>query len=160
MRAEAQSLVAEAQLTNVTRQKFKEAYDLHTAAIIERAEKQLLLATEARRLINMLDDTPIVPGEERPPFANADQANHVIGDAETALRNWDRSLEPIEYNSTGKLGSNAMPGNPEDLGSPSSATMSAAQKKVEERERAQEEGREEEVAPQSATSADSAPHVA
>ncbi|KAI7419558.1 hypothetical protein KC332_g1395, partial [Hortaea werneckii] len=50
VRAEAQSLVAEAQLTNVTRQKFKEAYDVHTAAIIERAEKQILLAQQARRL--------------------------------------------------------------------------------------------------------------
>merc|ERR1712093_394091 len=74
VRAEAQSLVAEAQLTNITRQKFKEAYDIHTAAIIERAEKQILLANQARQLINLLDDTPIVPGEERPAYNNAEQA--------------------------------------------------------------------------------------
>jgi hypothetical protein len=152
VRAEAQSLVAEAQLTNMTRQKFKEAYDLHTAAIIERAEKQIILATQARRVLNLLDDTPIVPGEERQTFAGAAQAQNILSEAETALRNWSPSLEPIQT-SAGSLGSNAMPGNTgESLESPSSATMSTAQQRVEDRERAQEEGKEEAVpAPVSAT---------
>ena len=52
VRIETQSLVAEAQLTNITRQKFKDPYDLHKAAIIERAEKQIILANNARRLIS------------------------------------------------------------------------------------------------------------
>lgn len=143
VRAEAQSLVAEAQLTNVTRQKFKEAYDLHTAAIIERAEKQIILATQARRVLNLLDDTPIVPGEERVAFAGGSQAQTILNDAENALRNWSASNEPIQSNSSA-LGTNAMPGNTtESLDSPSSATMTTAQQRVEERERAQEEGREE-----------------
>lgn len=109
MRAEAQSLVAEAQLTNITRQKFKEAYDLHTAAIIERAEKQILLAQHARRLINMLDDTPIVPGEERIPFAQGESARELLNEAESSLRAWNPSVEPITSNA-GKLSANAMPG--------------------------------------------------
>lgn len=108
VRAEAQSLVAEAQLTNVTRQKFKEAYDLHTAAIIERAEKQIMLAQQARRLVSMLDDTPIVPGEERPTFDNAEAARDVLNDAEEGLRTWQKSIEPIPT-TAGKVGSNAMP---------------------------------------------------
>jgi hypothetical protein len=112
VRAEAQSLVAEAQLTNITRQKFKEAYDIHTAAIIERAEKQILLAQQARRLINLLDDTPMVPGEERPAVSREyeEEAREVLNDAERALRGWTKNVEPIR-SSAGNLGSNAVPGN-------------------------------------------------
>ena len=142
VRAEAQSLVAEAQLTNVTRQKFKEAYDLHTAAIIERAEKQLILAMQARRVLNLLDDTPIVPGEERAAFAEGPRAQNILSDAETALRSWTASNEPINSNAGG-LGVNAMPS--ETVESPSSTTVSHAQQRVEDRERAQEEGMEAEV---------------
>lgn len=109
VRAEAQSLVAEAQLTNITRQKFKEAYDIHTAAIIERAEKQILLAKNARALVNLLDDTPIVPGDAHPEFANAEAAKEVLNNAEAELRSWRPNVEPIHSSATG-LGTNAMPG--------------------------------------------------
>lgn len=146
VRAEAQSLVAEAQLTNVTRQKFKEAYDLHTAAVIERAEKQILLAQHSRRLIDLLDDAPIVPGEERPAYANAEQARQVLNDAEDGLRAWQPSTEPIS-SSAGKLGSNAMPGpgmgrvasaGSEGMRPPATEGLSDEQR-VEAMERAQEE---------------------
>lgn len=147
VRAEAQSLVAEAQLTNITRQKFKEAYDLHTAAIIERAEKQIILANNARRLVAMLDDTPIVPGEERRGFEFADQARDVLNDAEGQLRGWSPSVAPIQSNA-GKLGVNAMPGDQHgSTENPNEATLATAQQRVEDRERAQDEGREEEVKP-------------
>ena len=143
VRAEAQSLVAEAQLTNITRQKFKEAYDLHTAAIIERAEKQILLATQARRLINLLDDTPIVPGEERPPYANAEVARDVLNDAEAGLRQWSGSHEPV-HSQAGKLGSNAMPGQPEPQAiiNPPTTEGLSEQQRVEAMERAQEEAQQ------------------
>lgn len=108
VRAEAQSLVAEAQLTNVTRQQFKRAYDLHTAAIVERAEKQMMLARHARRLLDLLDDTPIVPGEERGAFAHAAEAREVLNDAEADLRRWSPSVEPVA-SKAGTLGVNAMP---------------------------------------------------
>lgn len=110
VRAEAQSLVAEAQLTNITRQKFKEAYDLHTAAIIERAEKQILLAKQARQLVNLLDDTPIVPGDAHQSFAHTEHAREVLNTAEDDLRRWEPSIEPI-HTQSGALGSNAMPGS-------------------------------------------------
>lgn len=109
VRAEAQSLVAEAQLTNITRQKFKEAYDVHFAATIERAEKQILLAKQARRLLNLLDDTPIVPGDTHPPFENVEAARQVLNDAEDELRAWSPRVEPI-HSSAGNLGAGAMPG--------------------------------------------------
>jgi len=111
VRAEAQSLVAEAQLTNITRQKFKEAYDLHTAAIIERAEKQILLAKNARKLLNLVDDTPIVPGDVHPTFSHAETAREVLNVAEDELRAWTPNVEPIHTNA-GNLGTNAMPAAP------------------------------------------------
>ncbi|KAF2195244.1 hypothetical protein K469DRAFT_543557 [Zopfia rhizophila CBS 207.26] len=109
VRAEAQSLVAEAQLTNITRQKFKEAYDIHFAATIERAEKQIILAKQARRILNLLDDTPIVPGDAHPTFDGTDSARQVLNDAEDELRNWQPQLEPIQ-SSAGSLSAGAMPG--------------------------------------------------
>ncbi|QIW95433.1 hypothetical protein AMS68_000951 [Peltaster fructicola] len=108
VRAEAQSLVAEAQLTNVTRQKFKEAFDIHTAAIIERAEKQILLAEHARRVLNLLDDKPIVPGEERPAFVESEAARGILNDAEVGLREWSPRLETV-HSTSAQLGTNAMP---------------------------------------------------
>ncbi|MCJ1474148.1 hypothetical protein MMC13_002806 [Lambiella insularis] len=109
VRAEAQNLVAEAQLTNITRQKLKEAYDLHFAATIERAEKQIMLARHGRRLLNLLDDTPIVPGDTRPAFEHAAQARQVLNDAEEDLRDWQPNIEPIHSSASG-MGSNLMPG--------------------------------------------------
>lgn len=129
VRAEAQSLVAEAQLTNVTRQKFKEAYDLRTAAIIERAEKQILLANHARELIALLDDTPIVPGEERVPFANAEAAREVLNDAEQSLKSWTPTVNPIPSSAT-KLGANAMPAGVEQHQADQVA-METAQERIE-----------------------------
>jgi hypothetical protein len=109
VRAEAQSLVAEAQLTNITRQKFKEAFDIHFAATIERAEKQIILAKQARRMLNLLDDTPIVPGDTHTGFPSTETARQVLNDAEDELRQWQPDLEPI-HSSAGTLGVGAMPG--------------------------------------------------
>ncbi|KAL9639779.1 MAG: hypothetical protein Q9164_000715 [Protoblastenia rupestris] len=108
VRAEAQNLVAEAQLTNITRQKLKEAYDIHFAATIERAEKQVMLARHGRRLLNLLDDAPVVPGDTRSPFQHGAQARQVLNDAEDDLREWTPNLEPIPSSAT-EMGSNLMP---------------------------------------------------
>ncbi|OQN99856.1 hypothetical protein B0A48_14626 [Cryoendolithus antarcticus] len=141
VRAEAQSLVAEAQLTNITRQKFKEAYDVHTAAVIERAEKQILLAQQARRLVNLLDDTPIVPGEERPAYTAGEQAREVLNDAETGLRGWQARNDPV-HSQAGRMGVNAMPGHQEggvqNVAPPQTEHLSNEQR-VEAMERAQEQ---------------------
>ncbi|KAL8679862.1 MAG: hypothetical protein Q9186_003882 [Xanthomendoza sp. 1 TL-2023] len=118
VRAEAQNLVAEAQLTNITRQKLKEAYDLHSAAVIERAEKQILLARHMRRLVQLLDDTPVVPGDVRPAFEHSPQARQVLNDAEEDLREWQPSLDPIPSSAT-DMGTNLMPASV--MGAPSTA---------------------------------------
>ncbi|KAJ5297408.1 hypothetical protein N7508_007657 [Penicillium antarcticum] len=96
VRAEAQNLVAEAQLSNITRQKLKEAYDIHLAAVIERSEKQTILARHARRLLNYIDDSPVVPGDARQAYDHELEARQILEDAENDLRAWEPSVEPIE----------------------------------------------------------------
>ncbi|KAL8743315.1 MAG: hypothetical protein Q9190_004328 [Brigantiaea leucoxantha] len=100
--------VSRLQLTNITRQKVKEAYDVHSAAVIERAEKQTILARHMRRLLLLLDDTPVVPGDARPAFEHGAQARQILNDAEEDLREWQPSLEPVPSAATG-MGTNLMP---------------------------------------------------
>lgn len=80
---------------------------MHFAATIERAEKQIILARHGRRLVNLLDDTPVVPGDARPAFDQADQARQVLNDAEDDLREWQPNLEEIP-SAAGALGSDAL----------------------------------------------------
>lgn len=122
VRAEAQSLVAEAQLSNITRQKFKEAYDHHFAATIERAEKQIILAKHARRLLTLVDDTPIVPGDVHPSFGEVEAARQVLTDAEDDLRNYELHVDPIPSYS-GNLGVGAMPGSATSASAPEQTTF-------------------------------------
>ncbi|KAK3694309.1 Eisosome component PIL1/LSP1 [Podospora appendiculata] len=88
VRAEAENLVAEAQLTNITRQKLKEAYQAEFIATIERADKQIVLARHGLRLLQLLDDTPVVPGDTREGYRHASQARQILNDAEDDLREW------------------------------------------------------------------------
>jgi hypothetical protein len=111
VRAEAHNLVAEAQLTNVTRQKMKEAYDIHLAAVIEKGEKQILLARHAKRLLNYLDDSPVVPGDQRATYEHTDDTKHVLEEAENDLRTWERTDEPV-HTSAGETSANLLPTNP------------------------------------------------
>lgn len=100
-----------------TRQKFKEAYDQNFAATIERAEKQIILAKHARRLLNLVDDTPIVPGDTHPAFSEIEAARQVLNDAESDLQNYRLDVEPVTSNA-GHLGAGAMPGKVPSVGSP------------------------------------------
>lgn len=99
VRAEAENLVAEAQLTNITRQKLKEAYQAEFLATIERAEKQIILSRHGLRLLELLDDTPVVPGDTRIPYGQASQARQILNDAEDDLRDWKLSAAATEPNS-------------------------------------------------------------
>ncbi len=91
-----------------TRQKFKEAYAQHFAATIERAEKQIILARHGRRLLNLLDDNPVVPGDVRPTFEHAAQARQILNDVEDDLRDWRPDYEPVQT-AAGSVQSNLMP---------------------------------------------------
>jgi len=107
VRAEAENLVAEAQLTNITRQKLKEAYASQFAATVERSEKQAILAKHGRRMLNLLDDTPVVPGDTRPAYDLERDARAILSDAEEDLRNWTLDLD--EVTSSAHLDSSLMP---------------------------------------------------
>lgn len=77
-----------------TRQKLKAAYDAEFLATIERAEKQIILARHGRRLMQLLDDSPIVPGDQPHAYHYGAQARQILNDAEDDLRDWQ--LDPID----------------------------------------------------------------
>lgn len=79
-----------------------------------------MLARHGRRLLNLLDDHPVVPGDVRPAFEHAHQARQVLNDAEEDLREWSPQLEPIPSAAT-EMGSNLMPAS-----AASTATASVA----------------------------------
>ena len=85
----------------------KEAYAAEFAATIERAEKQIILARHGRRLLTLLDDTPVVPGDIRPAFEHTNQARQVLNDAEDDLKDWQPELEDVPTNAS--LENNLMP---------------------------------------------------
>ena len=97
--------------------------------MIERAEKQILLARHGRRLLNLLDDTPVVPGDTRPAFEHAHQARQVLNDAEEDLREWTPSLEPIPSSAT-DLGTNLMPASPQGAGTGTTELGSPVQQRI------------------------------
>ena len=69
----------------------------------------MILARHARRLVNLLDDTPVVPGDTRATtFEHSAQARQVLTDAEEDLRDWAPSVEDIQMQSKG-MSSNLMP---------------------------------------------------
>lgn len=80
-------------MTLKTRQKLKEAYDAEFLATIERAEKQIILARHGRRLLQLLDDSPVVPGEEQRAYPHGAQARQILNDAEDDLRDWQPELD-------------------------------------------------------------------
>jgi hypothetical protein len=68
VRAEAESLVAEAQLSNITREKIKAAFTYQFDAMREHAEKVAMIAGYGKHLLDLIDDTPVTPGETREAY--------------------------------------------------------------------------------------------
>lgn len=108
VRAEAENLVAEAQLTNIQRHALKETYLLHFAALIERSEKTLILADHGRRILEFLDDTPVVPGDAPAAYTHEARAKQVLLDCEEELKQY----QPKSYD--GNLARVALNGLPEN----------------------------------------------
>ncbi|CDO52016.1 hypothetical protein DV451_004450 [Geotrichum candidum] len=88
VRAEAESLVAEAQLSNITRDKIKAAFNYQFDALREHSEKLALIAGYGKSLLELLDDTPVTPGETRPSYDGYEASKQIIIDCENALANW------------------------------------------------------------------------
>lgn len=78
-----------------TREKLKQTYEAEFAATIERAEKQILLAKHGRRLLSLLDDAPVAPGDPRRVYPHAQQARQILNDCEDDLRDWQP--QPDEF---------------------------------------------------------------
>lgn len=106
VRAEAESLVAEAQLSNITRSKLRAAFNYQFDSIIEHSEKIALIAGYGKALLELLDDAPVTPGETRPAYDGYEASKQIIIDAETALNEWTLdsaqvkptlSFKPEEY---------------------------------------------------------------
>lgn len=68
VRAEAESLVAEAQLSNITREKLKAAFTYQFDAMREHCEKLAIIAGYGKHLLELIDDTPVTPGETRQAY--------------------------------------------------------------------------------------------
>ncbi|CCH59884.1 hypothetical protein TBLA_0C00680 [Henningerozyma blattae CBS 6284] len=92
VRAEADSLVAEAQLSNITREKLKTTFNYQFNSLIELSEKFALIAGYGNALLELLDDQPTTPGEHRASYNGYEATRQIIMDAEEAMRNWT-----IEY---------------------------------------------------------------
>lgn len=88
VRAEAESLVAEAQLSNITREKVKAAFTYQFDALREHCEKLAVIAGYGKHLIELIDDTPVTPGETRAAYDGYDASRAIIQDCEDALTNW------------------------------------------------------------------------
>ncbi|KAK7681285.1 Eisosome core component [Cerrena zonata] len=88
VRAEAESLVAEAQLSNITREKLKTAFNYQFDSIREHAEKIALIAGYGKALLELLDESPVTPGETRAAYDGYEASKQIIIDAENALASW------------------------------------------------------------------------
>ncbi|OLL21840.1 Sphingolipid long chain base-responsive protein PIL1 [Neolecta irregularis DAH-3] len=95
VRVEAQNLVAEAQLTNITRSKLKESYQLHFAAVQERAEKSIILAKYGCKLLDLLDDAQIGPGEMSQGYEGEGAARQTLVECENELARWKPESEQM-----------------------------------------------------------------
>lgn len=88
VRAEAESLVAEAQLSNITREKVKAAYTYQFDALREHCEKVAIIAGYGKHLLELIDDNPVTPGETRQAYDGYEASRAIIQDCEDALTNW------------------------------------------------------------------------
>ncbi|KAF2823587.1 hypothetical protein CC86DRAFT_329013 [Ophiobolus disseminans] len=88
VRAEAESLVAEAQLSNITREKLKAAFTYQFDAMREHCEKLAIIAGYGKHLLELIDDNPVTPGETRQAYDGYEASKAIIQDCEDSLTNW------------------------------------------------------------------------
>lgn len=96
VRAEAESLVAEAQLSNITREKLKAAFTYQFDALREHCEKTAIIAGYGKHLLDLVDDTPVTPGESRAAYDGYEASKAIIQDCEDALTNWVQSKSTVK----------------------------------------------------------------
>lgn len=80
--------MAEAQLSNITREKLKAAYTYQFDALREHCEKLAIIAGFGKHLLELIDETPVTPGETRAAYDGYEASKAIIQDCEDALTNW------------------------------------------------------------------------
>lgn len=90
IRAEASSLVAEAQLSNITRKQIKAAYEYQFDALREHYEKVAIIAGYGKHLLKLIDETPVIPGENRAAYDGYEASKAIANDCEKSLVDWVR----------------------------------------------------------------------
>lgn len=80
--------MAEAQLSNITREKLKAAFTYQFDAMREHCEKLAIIAGYGKHLLELVDDTPVTPGETRNAYDGYEASKAIIQDCEDALTNW------------------------------------------------------------------------
>lgn len=88
VRAEAESLVAEAQLSNITREKLKIAYTYQFDALREHYEKVTITAGYGKHLLKLIDGSTVTPGETRAAYDGYEASKAIMQDCEVALTDW------------------------------------------------------------------------
>jgi hypothetical protein len=68
--------------------------------------------------LNLLDDTPVVPGDTRGPYEYGPQARQILNDAEDDLKDWEPELEDVS--SQAQVQTNLMPNSTPQRGAQSS----------------------------------------
>jgi sphingolipid long chain base-responsive protein PIL1/LSP1 len=90
--------VAEAQLSNITREKLKAAFTYQFDALREHCEKVAIIAGYGKHLLELIDDTPVTPGETRQAYDGYDASKAIIQDCEDALTHWVTSRAAVRSN--------------------------------------------------------------
>lgn len=91
-------MVAEAQLSNITREKVKAAFTYQFDALREHCEKLAMIAGYGNHLLELIDDTPVTPGETRDSYDGYDASRAIIQDCEDALTDWVTSNAAVRPN--------------------------------------------------------------
>lgn len=98
VRVEAESLVAESQLSNITRVKLKSFFNFQFDAILELAEKYTLISNYGKMLLNLIDDKPMIPGEARSTYNGSEISKQILIDANNALETWSSDIKELKSN--------------------------------------------------------------
>lgn len=90
--------MAEAQLSNITREKIKAAYTYQFDALREHCEKVAIIAGYGKHLLELIDDTPVTPGETRAAYDGYEASKAIIQDCEDSLTNWVTQKASVHSN--------------------------------------------------------------
>ena len=75
-------------MSNITREKLKAAFTYQFDALREHSEKMAIIAGFGKHLLELVDDSPVTPGETRNAYDGYETSKAIIQDCEDSLTNW------------------------------------------------------------------------